>query len=472
MAPTLFAAIVCLAGLLTTCVGSIYWQVCFCLFGAASAVHLTALGGATVTPGPLFLPFLLARVWAENHGNGYVRRVPVAGLWLGLAVLCGCLTAFFVPRALEGELEILTVDLNSGVSGAALYPLHPVSGNITQSGYAIGSLLAFLAFRALLERPGRMRHFRDAILLLSALDVGAALLNLAEFRLGLPSVLNFFRDAYAVFSAYEGEGGLMRIHGTFSETSAFCAFSLPLLAFCFQLWMHRVRTLWSGALAAALLILLLLSTSTTAYVGLGIYAALLTFSLTHQSYLRGTVPRLGLLVAAALLTAVIVGAFFVLETSIGQRLTDYINLTVFNKLDSDSGRIRTALNAQAWHNFTDTYGLGVGLGSARASSLALVLLSNLGAAGTLCFCLFIRSALKGPKRPAPFNVTREAARQALHAALTAALVSAGVYDLGLMFYAFAAASSIPSEQSMQFTSMTTARRFIGEAAEDFQSIAR
>jgi hypothetical protein len=440
MAASLVTPIVCLAGLLASTTGAIYWQLAFCLFGAASALQLTALGNATITPGPLFLPFLLFRAWTENHRQGYLSRVPRSGVWLGMAVLFGVLTAMYVPRALEGTLQIMTVDMSSGSTIAALYPLHPVSGNITQSGYAVGHLLAFVAFHALLARPGRMDHFRNAVLLLAALDVAAALINLAEFHLGFPPVLQYVRTAYALFGAYRGAGGLMRIHGTFPETSAFCTFTLPLFAFTFRLWMDRVRPMYSGSLATALLALLLLSTSTTAYVGLALYIAMLTFSLTHHAYLRGVVPRLGLLVAGTLLALVLFGSLFVLETAIGQRMLDYFDVTVINKLASSSGQERSRWNAQAWLNFLDTFGLGVGLGSARASSLPLVLLSNLGLLGTLCFCAFLRDVLKEPARTEYANPTRDASRQAVLGAVAAGIVSATVFDLGIAFYAFSAAA--------------------------------
>lgn len=444
MSPTLFTPIVILAGLIATRTSCIYWQMFFCLFGAASAIHLTAIGGSTITPGPLFLPFLLVRAWTEGRNESYFRKVPVAGVWLGMAVFSGLLTAYFVPRWFQGDVQIMTVDTTTGNFAAALYPLHPVSGNITQSGYALGGLLGFLAFRSLLNRPERVEHFRNAVLLLAALDALAAIINLAEFYLGFPPVLTYVRDAYALFDAYE-EGGLMRIHGTFPETSAYTAFTLPLFAFSFQLWLHRVRPYYSGAVALVLVLMLLLSTSTTAYVGCALYALMFVFALTYRGYTRGTVPRLGLLIAGALLIAAMFGSLFALDTPFGQRMIDYFNLTVFHKLESSSGQSRSELNAYAWKNFLDTYGLGVGLGTPRASSLPLVLLANLGLVGTVCFLGFLFSVLRQPPsaaslRTAP-NAAQEAARHGLMAALAAATVSAAVYDLGLVFYALAALAS-------------------------------
>ncbi|HET8933384.1 MAG TPA: hypothetical protein VFN67_08100 [Polyangiales bacterium] len=441
MTSFVFAAIVLLAGIFASRSSVLYWQLALCLFGATAA--LTLPNGAVITPSNLFLPFLLLRAFGENHGSQYIKRVPAAGVWLGLAALVGIVVAAFIPRFFQGELVVLTVDRQGVGSRPALYPLQPVSTNFTQSVYAVGGVAAFLAFRALLERRGRITSFRDAALLLCALDCAAGVLNLAEFHLGLPSLLSYVRNAYAVFDTYAGYGGLMRIHGTFSEASAYAAFTLPLFAFSFYLWLHGVRALYTGTLAATSGTLLLISTSATAYVGIIMYATMLVFCLIYRSYVRGHMPRLGLILAGALLALVLVGSLFVLETRFGERISDYMSVTLLNKLDSSSGNERSLWNRHAWHNFLDTYGVGVGLGTARASSYALVLLSNLGAIGTVFYLMFLASILRKPDpEPNADEIVCEAAGQAVLAGLSCALVSAAVYDMGLAYYGFAASASL------------------------------
>jgi hypothetical protein len=366
-----------------------------------------------------------------------------------LAVLCGVVGAIFLPRVFAGEINILTVDRNSAEQGAALYALHPVSGNLTQSGYALGAVLAFASMRVLLEKPGRLVHFRDAVLLLGSLDCVAALLNLGEFHLGFPPILKTVRTAYSLFDAYEGAGGLMRIHGTFPEASGFSGFTLPLFAFAFSLWLHSVRPLYSGTIAALTLTFLLISTSTTAYVGLALYITALLFVLTYRGYVRGTVPKVGMLVAGALLATVMIGSIFVFETAVAQRLEDYLAITVFDKLDSQSGIERSSWNRQAWSNFVDTWGLGVGLGSARASSLPLVLVSNLGLLGSLFYAAFLKRVVGDAGIPGSIEPISEASRQAVLGALAAAFVSCAVFDLGIAFYAFAAGASAASMREIE-----------------------
>ena len=195
MTPTLFVLFVCAGGLLASASGALYLQMVFCLFGAAAAIALPALGGATITPAVLFLPFLLARALGERGLGGCLRQVsfPDAGFWLLLLVVWGVLSAYFLPRTFAGQVQILTIDRNAMDSGATLRPLHSVSGNLTQSGYALGAVCAFVAMRALLLRKGRLDDFRDAVLLLAGLNCLAGVVNLAEFYLGLPSVLEYVR---------------------------------------------------------------------------------------------------------------------------------------------------------------------------------------------------------------------------------------------------------------------------------------
>ncbi|MGC4089029.1 MAG: hypothetical protein QM756_14230 [Polyangiaceae bacterium] len=447
MIPTLFGALVVLGGLLTRGGAALSLGLLLCLFGAAAAVSLPALGGATLTPAVVFLPFLLWRALSERAERGPLRRANPASFWLVLLAAWGALSATLLPRLLAGRMQILTVDRSGGATAASLLPLTPVSGNITQTGYALGGALTFVAARRLLQRDGRLLQFRDAALWLCALNCAAAVWSLLEFHLGLPSLLSWVRTAnYAIFDSYE-EAGLMRIQGTFSESSAFAAFTLPLFAFSLRLWLGRVGSRLSGTLALCSLLLLLLSTSTTAYAALGLYLAGWAAALLGRFYLSGGVPRAGDLLGWSLGIATALGVSSLLWPQLFGRVAEFAQMTVLSKMQSSSGVERNAWNQQAWSNFVDTFGLGVGLGSARASGFALVLLSNVGVVGTLLFLGFWRSVWRSAEPGAwregsPEGCICLAARQATLAALTAALVSAAVFDLGIAFYVFAAAASV------------------------------
>ena len=434
------AFLVLLLGVIASEAGLLYLQVILCLLGATAAVGLPALGGATVTPASLFLPVFVLRASRSAGIGRFLSELPRAGVWLGATVVWALLSALWLPRALAGKTQILTVDRSAADTQVALHQLHPVSGNITQSVYLLGNFFAFLAARTLLSNSARMAWFRDAVLVLAGLNVAAALLNLAEFWLGFPSLLPYLRTAnYAIFDAYE-EAGLVRIQGTFSETSSFATFTLPLFAFCVICWLQRMRPRTSGALALTSLALLLSSTSGTAYTGLFLYVACLSLLMGREAIASGSAPRGTALIAGATLCGIAASYVICFEPQVVDKVAEFFESTVWNKLQSQSGVERTSWNRQAWQNFLDTWGIGVGLGSARASSFPLVLLSNLGIVGALTFLGFLHNVTSGGGMSPNAGISRAAGHAAL-ATLIAATVSGTVFDLGIAFYLFVAAAS-------------------------------
>jgi hypothetical protein len=445
MTTTFFTWLVLLLGTLVSGNALLYVFMVLALFGAAAAIILPALGGATITPVALLVPLLFVRVLTAFGWRECRRQIayPSAGFWLSLTAVWGVLSGYFLPRLFDGEVMINSVDRDAVDAGIALVPLHPVSGNLTQSGYIIGGVCAFAALSVLLSNRQRLGHFRDAVLLLAALNCVGAIVNVGELYFSFPRVLQFVRTAgYAIFDGGE-LGGLQRVSGTFSETSAFSAFTLPLFAFTLSLWSSGVRPRFTGSLALTSSLLLLISTSATAYVGLAMY---LFIHMVDRIW-QGRFPLGGLMVGV-FLAGVLICSVLLLEPELAKRVGDFFDATVLNKLSSASGVERGAWNQQAWSNVFSTYGLGVGLGSAKASSYPLVLLSNLGVVGTCLFAGFIIRLFTVPAGPAASEAAVVlAARQAVIAVLCAATLSSAVFYLGMSFYAFAAAAQgRPSRQ--------------------------
>jgi hypothetical protein len=124
-------------------------------------------------------------------------------------------------------------------------------------------------------------------------------------------------------------------------------------------------------------------------------------------------------------------------------LSDFVNEAVMNKAGSSSGVERMGWNAQGVTNFLDTYGIGVGLGSIRASSFLVVVLANLGVVGVVCYGTFLARSILSPvpnHYPLAERAVCYASRHAMIATLIVASASAGVFELGACFYIFAAAA--------------------------------
>lgn len=448
MIPTPFALFVLLAGLFSSGDRMLRALMLCCLFGATAAIELPALGGAPIMPAVMLLPFVIWRALREQGVDACIRPLayPQAGFWLLLLVVWGVLSAYFLPRLLAGGTMLYATD--RVMTGIRLVPLQPLTTNLTQSAYAVAALCTFAAVSALLQPAGRMARFRDAVLLLASVNCAAALLNLAELHLGIPSLLEYVRNAGYAIMVGGDIGGLQRISGTFAETSAFSTFTLPLLAFTATLWHAGVRPRYSATVTLLTLAMLLMSTSSTAYAGIGIYLAIAMLVIAWQALSRTQSFRLGfgawLLWGLAAATCV----SLLIRPELADCMGEFFGITLMNKLDSASGVERSSWNLQAWTNFTDLHGLGTGLGSARASSYPMVLLSNVGALGTALFVAFVARALIAPApgddtpaADADARVVARAARQALLASLIAVSISATVFDLGIAFYAFAAAAA-------------------------------
>lgn len=447
MLPTPIALIVLLAGWLARGEGMLKVLMLGCLFGAAAAVALPALGGAPITPAVMLLPFLVWRALQEQGVQGMARQLafPGVGFWLLLLVLWGVASAWFLPRLFAGETLVRAAD-RASMQGVKLLVLQPLATNFTQSAYLLGGLAAFVSVRCLLQAPGRMAAFRDAVLLVAMVNIGAALLNLLEIYLGLPSLLGLVRNAGYAVMVGGSVGGLQRISGTFAESSAFSTFTLPLFAFVASLWHDGVARPRSGRVALALLCLLLLSTSSTAYAGLAAYAALLGGAAVVRTMTGPNPVRIGPVAAALWAAAVAACVIVLLRPGTFDAVVQFFEVALVRKLESSSGLERSSWNLQAWTNFIDSNGVGIGLGSARASSFALVLLSNLGVAGAVLFAAFVVQLFRMPPAsatpPAADLAVVRAARRAVLAVLIAASASATVFDLGIAFYAYAAAGTL------------------------------
>ena len=420
-----------------------------CLFGATAAFTLPSLGNAPVTPAVAMVPVLVWRALAGRKINdALLYLIPGrAGFWLLMMFVWGAITAVVMPRLFAGETYVFSTSRSSEFLGVNRSLLAPNSTNITQTAYLALSLVVFVAVSLLLESKGRAEKFAMAVVSLGVANAIAAVLGLVEFELGVIGPIALLKNAsYAVFDSYE-IGGLVRITGAFAEASGFAGFTIPLMAFVGSLWRSGFRRQLTGPLAFVLLALLLFSTSSTAYVALGLYTVLLVFAAAWQSIVPGG-RRLalgwgsGLIGVAAAASSLAI--LFAPETF--TTVWQFLDTMVVRKLESQSGVERSSWNSQAWTNTMETWGLGAGLGSVRASSFPFVLVSNIGFLGAGLFLAFVVRAAVAPSGFVDDDIamTRLAARHALLAALISASVSAGVFDLGPTFYAYTAGAAMSS----------------------------
>lgn len=438
---SIFGVIVLVAGLVVLNVSyrwAVYALAFFGVFACASA--LTLPGGIAILPANLFLAFFAVRAFNLGGGRMFGDAVAVGkpGFWF----LCTCawvvFGAFALPRALAGSTLVFTIDRNATDPDAAglLQPLGPVSGNLTQTIYTLGDFAVYCCICVFLKCRDGYRTVANAILLLTGLDVAAGIIDVASHAVGI-DVLSAVKTAgYADLSGSE-LGGLVRISGTFSETSSFSSFTLQLFAFCTNLWLLGYRRKTAGVLAAAACLLLLISTSGSAYVGLAGYTIVLLLSRPGRILRAADARKLRLVIVMVCLGVLAALYITLFLPAVAKALGDFVTATVLDKADSASGVERASFNTQAMTNFTDTYGIGVGVGSVRASSFIVVVLACLGVVGAVLYSTFLVKATLSPIPRDRAHADRAicyAARHAVWASLIVASTSASVFSLGASFY--------------------------------------
>lgn len=440
---------------------SIYGLVIFSLL--ACAVALVLPGGIGIMPANLFLVFFVIRAFNLGGGKTLWESVSIGkpGFWLLCTCAWGVFGAIVLPRALAGSTLVFTIDRNADPNSAGLLqPLGPVSGNLSQAVYCLGDLVVFCCMYVMLKCRGAYDVLAKAVLTLTALDVLAAVVDIGSHLVGVDA-LAFVKTAdFAYFNGSE-LGGLLRISGTFSETSAFAYFTLQLFAFCTNLWLVGYRQKVAGMLAVATGMLLLLSTSGSAYVGLAGYLMVLLVSRPARIS-RTSNARKARMWVIMLCLGVLAALYIVLfMPGVARALGDFAQATVLSKADSQSGVERSSFNTQAFTNFLDTYGIGVGLGSVRVSSFVMVVLACLGVIGAICYTTFLaKSTLSPIPRDYPFadRAVCYASRHGMYAALIVATLTASIFDLGVCFYVLAAAAGGLQVRARRRAAMPVRRR--------------
>ncbi len=417
-------------------------------FQSAAAVSVPALGGANIQPGHFILPVFLAAVFLRGQGFAYSLNAMALGsrpgFWYVAAGVWAVMTALIMPRLFAGAVEVFPVDNDNSSVAYQRRALFPTSNNITQSVYFIGHIMAYCAVVGFARRADTMIRGAVAVLVLAAVTVFFAYLDVLLYYAGLGHLLDFLRTSSYTLLTNATLGGLKRVVGTFTEASAYAAFAIGLFAFTLRLWRYGVWPRETGLLALALFVSLILSTSTTAYASLAIFlVAIYARDLAGMERAAGRQN-----VRAVFLSFVPFGAFAIavviaLRPELLDPVAAIFDDTITNKLASDSGKERGSWNMSGLQNVVETYGLGVGLGSVRVSSLLVAFPASIGLIGSVLFAMFL-ARLFFPKfatwpeaRRDPIYAISAAARSACFAMFIAATLSAGVANMPLIFFLYA-----------------------------------
>ncbi len=398
------------------------------------AAAALSVGPLTINPALLFLPifafkaFLIAPSW----------RIGKSGVFFLLFLLYSFLVTFFAPRFFADQIQVVW-SARDALGSKYARPLAPGAGNITQTLYAVAGAICFFSSMKIFEK-GRLQSVYQLIFIVTGANIIISIADFVGYYAGMKDILSFIRNGNYVLLTNVEFAGIKRMTGSFTEASFFATYNLVLLALNFSLFTDGIHRKISGFFALTAFFMIVLSVSTTGYVGLAVYLLWMFGSHLLSLLKRGE--------AGAFLSFSTVFLFCGIALS---TLLYFINLKtgildqlIFDKMDSQSGIERSFWNRTAWNSFLDSYGLGIGFGSTRASSFLLVLLSNTGLAGTILYFLFITKATRLPSAELPgkheTTIVR-ACRKGVVANLIGALLSSTVFDLGFTIYLIAGISA-------------------------------
>jgi len=410
------------------------------VLGSAAAFFV---GSANILPGQVLLGFLAIGVLADSATiNAFLRefRFGRPAFWLLLLVAYGLLSAYFAPRLFAGETAIIPLGRSSYASTGSTVPLGPVSSNLTQSLYMISNLACFGLCAAIASRADGLQLVLKALIAYCVANLFFAFLDLATFATGTEALLSFIRNAQYTLHVDDEVAGMKRIVGSFTEASSFARATLGVLGFSGTLWLAGYKPVLTGVLTISAAALAVLSTSSTGLAGAPIVLLLLYFTGLQLAITRGLHGHSLFFLIIAPLGVVAIMLLMMINVTIWDQIYEYVELLLLNKTSSDSGIERGNWNAVAMQNFSDTNGLGVGLGTVRTSSLLVALLACVGIPGTLFYLAFCVSAFLSRSRQLTSleKVARIAGRNGCLGLLVGDLVVSSSIDQGLFFYMLAA----------------------------------
>ena len=331
---------------------------------------------------------LAGRAWRREHSLRWCLRAnPVAfRLWLAYAAVA-IAGAFALPLCFEGT-PVHPLHNRWGFD----IPARPLTFGVSNVAQAINlalhlAVLLYVLFEAN-EVQGR-RRLLIGVLGSAALAVVIMAWERFAFPGALPSLQRFWlsNEGYNAVFVDIHLGGIRREFAPFSEPSyagAYLAGPLTGLLAVAALG----RRVWAALAGAAALGLALLGTlSGTGLAAAGLATIVLLCILTAAAARRrGPADlRTRARIAWGGVAVLAFAAVILLRTMPESRLVVAADSALFSKIDSQSAVLRTRSNRYAVELLVETRGLGVGLGSNRASSYTASLASNTGLPGVLLF---------------------------------------------------------------------------------------
>jgi len=406
------------------------------LFESSAAIILPALSGSSIPPPRLMLAFLvIAALRAVLNRASLLREGVASNAAILIFAAYGVISAFTLPHIFAGQISVVPLRPAGLRHLTDSFPLFFSAQNITTAFYIAGTgitaLCAYIATRMASDTSPIVKAC-VGITLAQAITglMGVALAGTA-WDLVVGAVRN---GSYSQLS--QETRSFVRIAGFMAEPSSYARFGVVWMIFALELWLRRVSPRWTGFAALLMAGVLVISTSSTAYIGIAAYGAILAMRFaTMPSYLKAD-RVLPMLIWGVLGLAIIL-ALILLSRPVADAFSSMFEQMTVDKASSESGRQRLFWAMQGVDAFIRSSGLGIGAGSFRSSSLIMAIIGSMGVVGTLSFVASCASLFMPRARDADpgRRAISEAAAWAAVAGLVPVMVMQGSPDPGMEFAA-------------------------------------
>ena len=351
------------------------------VFEAAAALTLGSFGvQPALLPSLVFIAYMIMQLMLGVHYRG--TAVVLQTLQPFLVVTAWALVGSYVmPRLFQDAVYVWP---QKATFPFVLTLLAPSPTNLNQDAYlAINALFVVFAGIYLASTRGGLASYIHFYFYSGFVAAAVSVWQLANRIAGVPYPEDLFysNPGWAILTE-QTIGAVPRINGPFSEPSSLASYMASLVCAAGWLLLRGNRsplTIWvfiAGIGTVAI------STSTTGFAVL----ALVSVALPLMALVTGSTRLLGSYMKMAL--PVLLFAVFLVATAyvFAPAVIDSAQLVIdatLSKQGSSSYDDRTSADLDSLAAMLAAYGLGVGWGSNRSSSLIPGLLANLGAPGFL-----------------------------------------------------------------------------------------
>jgi hypothetical protein len=342
----------------------------------------------TILVSVLFFIHLTIRGFKIKFKNKILKEISFYGI---VFVFFAIVWSFIAPFIFAGY-PVFPPEL--GVDFSAVYgpsPLEFSEYNIAFSIYILFYVLTLLFIITTNWDQNDLKILHRTFMISFLIILVTSISQILNVILKTPDITTYLYTITTREFRLSMAGSFPRVQATYQEPSMLAPFIVGVYSY-YLYSTFKYKNVLHLTMTIVTLILILLSTSTTAYISTMILTLLVLYfnlPLRIKNYTVYINPSRIIINVIIITAALLIFMGVIFFTAGFDSFIFLINEVLINKLDTASYKNRTIADLHALKLFVDTYGLGVGLGSNRPSSLLPFLLSQLGFVGTWLFLVFI-----------------------------------------------------------------------------------